>query len=528
MNLSVSIRSALSVAVLGCLALAISPFAQGQATDFGSLTLGGVATPVAVPVTLQTSATLGSVSVVTQGISGLDFKPGVVGTCVVGTSYASGASCTVNVKFKPLIPGMRYGAVVLLDGAGNVIGTSFLQGKGIGRMTAFLPGTESTVSASVDGPGTVSLDGNGNVYIADCDNNRVVKETLSAGTYTESVVPTGTLKVPYAVAVDGAGNLFIVDSENNRVLKETLSAGNYAESVVPGSALNYPTDVAVDANGKVYIADLYNHRVLVETMTSGGNVETVLPFSNLNQPSAVAVDTNGIVYIADSGNNQVLVATPASGSYTISTLATSALNYPGAVRVDGGGNIYIADTFNQRVLKETSQGGGIYTESVMATSALSFPYGLAIDGNSNLYISDTFHDRVIKEDFSIPPSLGYASTTVFATSVDSPQAVTVTNAGNSTLTFTGLSFPADFPEGSSAKECTATKTLASNASCKLTINFTPVTQLNGVTSAPLSESVILTTNTLNNPGTAQSIITSGTETLTSQSTQLVNKKSRTR
>jgi hypothetical protein len=62
----------------------------------------------------------------------------------------------VNVKFKPGFPGFRYGAVVLVDGAGNVIGTTFLQGKGIGHMIAFLPGTESTVSVNLDGPGTVA------------------------------------------------------------------------------------------------------------------------------------------------------------------------------------------------------------------------------------------------------------------------------------------------------------------------------------------------------------------------------------
>jgi hypothetical protein len=40
-----------------------------------------------------------------------------------------------------------------------------------------------------------------------------------------------------------------------------------------------------------------------------------------------------------------------------------------------------------------------------------------------------------------------------------------------------------------------------------------VTSLNGATSALLSESVVVTSNTLNNPRTLQSIITSGTETL---------------
>ena len=56
------------------------------------------------------------------------------------------------------------------------------------------------------------------------------------------------------MAVDGSGNVYIADSGNNRVLKETLSGGSYTESTV-GSGLNRPIQLAVDGAGNVYIAD---------------------------------------------------------------------------------------------------------------------------------------------------------------------------------------------------------------------------------------------------------------------------------
>jgi hypothetical protein len=37
------------------------------------------------------------------------------------------------------------------------------------------------------------MDGNGNVYIADFSNNRVLKETLGPAGYTQSVVASATL-----------------------------------------------------------------------------------------------------------------------------------------------------------------------------------------------------------------------------------------------------------------------------------------------------------------------------------------------
>jgi DNA-binding beta-propeller fold protein YncE len=73
-------------------------------------------------------------------------------------------------------------------------------------------------------PMGVAVDLQGNVYVADCKNNRVLKAAPSAdGGYTQSIVPTTQLSLPEGVAVDQAGNLYIADTHNERVLKETPS-----------------------------------------------------------------------------------------------------------------------------------------------------------------------------------------------------------------------------------------------------------------------------------------------------------------
>ncbi len=48
----------------------------------------------------------------------------------------------------------------------------------------------------------------------------------------QSIVPTSNLNQPIGVAIDGGGNIYITDSWNGRVLKETLSGGSYTESTV--------------------------------------------------------------------------------------------------------------------------------------------------------------------------------------------------------------------------------------------------------------------------------------------------------
>ena len=456
-------------------------------TSFGTVNIGSTGSPVTVTLNFNTAATLGSVSVLTQGASGLDFAGVSGGTCAVGTSYAAAASCTVSVTFAPTLAGSRNGAVVLADSSRNVLATAYLQGTGNGPQVEFLPGAESAIPNSVlNGPGGVAVDGNGNVYIADTGNNRVLKEVLSAGNYTESTVSTSALSLPLGIAVDGAGNLYIADSGNNRVLVERPSAGSYVESVVPASTLSSPSGVAVDGSGNVYIADSGNNRVLREIPVAGTYIESLVPTSALSVPLGVAVDGSGNLYIVDSYNNRVLLETLTSGTYTESAVTTSSLNYPSAVAVDDGGNVYVADTYNNRVLKEAVLAGS-YTESTVSTSALNGPSAIAVAGNANVYIADASNNRALKEDLADPPSLNFASTAPGATSSDSPQAVTLENTGNATLTFpvpgsgSNPNIAANFTLNSSgASACpvvsagaSAAATLVAGQSCLLPIAFAP-------------------------------------------------------
>ena len=109
-----------------------------------------------------------------------------------GTAYAAGATCMVGVRFAPRAAGTRYGAVVLTDSSSNVIATDLLEGVGTGPQAMFLPRRESKVAASgLNQPANLVVDGSGSLYFVDAGNGRVVKETNSAGGYTESTAFSG-------------------------------------------------------------------------------------------------------------------------------------------------------------------------------------------------------------------------------------------------------------------------------------------------------------------------------------------------
>ena len=497
--------------------------------NLGTTKIGTPSPVQALTVIFAAPSKLGSISVTTQGISGLDFANAGTGTCKANTTYGAGQSCTVNVTFKPRFAGARYGAVAMQDASGNVIGTAYLQGTGTGPQVNFLPGAESTI-ASNDAASfyAMALDGSGNVYIADNATgvNVVWKETPSASGYTQSMVPTSSLNNPTGVAVDGAGNVYIADLGNNRVLKETPFAGGYTESVVADIANNSilsPITLAVDGNGAVYFFATstldYQGHLYLETPSAGGYIQSTVPYSGLGMPDGVAVDGSGNVLILDMGNVQVIKETPSASGYIQSIVPTPGLIQPYGIAVDGMGNIYITDCCEGPVLKETPTAGG-YVQSTVSTSLLNEPLAIAADASGNVYIADTGNYRILKEDLADAPSLSFASTPIGSTSADSPQTVTVLNAGNAALTLmppppgagpvisSGFvlnnGVPAACPVSSSAS-----KTLAAGASCQLSVSFVP----NAVRA--FSGSLLLTDNNLypaNPPFAAQRIALSGTGT----------------
>lgn len=500
-------------------------FTPATGVNFGSVNLQNTSAAVPLSFTFDTAGKLGSTAVLTQGITGLDFANAGTGTCTTNGSahiYNPGETCTVDVTFSPKYPGTRYGAAVLKDSTGNAIATGYVYGTGIAPQVAFLPGALTTIaSTGLNHPGGVTVDASGNVFVTDILNNRVLKETPSGASYTESVLFSVGLNSPFGITVDGAGNIYIVDALNRRVLKETVAATGYTESVLVSTNLHSPTGVAVDGSGNVYYADTPSNsgslgvqRVVKKTLSGGVYTDsTVVDVTNgLDNPIGVAVDGAGNVYIADTDIGKVWKETLSAGIYSQTTIGTG-LNHPNGVAVDGKGNVYIADRGNLRLLKETPS-GSTYAETTLATFLT--PWGLAVDAIGNVYAADYDRSLVLKLNLADPPVLNFADTNVGSTSSDSPQVVTLQNIGNANLTFpipsAGLSpsISTGFTLGGTGTcpQLTTSSpgpgTLAPNGTCTLPISFVPT--------APGANhgSLVLTDSALNTvPATTQTVLLNG-------------------
>ena len=106
--------------------------------------------------------------------------------------------------------------------------------------------------------------------------------------------------------VDSDGNLWVVDRGNNRVLKLTrdgeVLARWGAEGFGPGE-FSVPTSIAIDGEGNFYVAEVDGSRVQI--FSSAGEYLSDLAPGLLSGPHGLAFDSEGNLYVGDTRNNYV-------------------------------------------------------------------------------------------------------------------------------------------------------------------------------------------------------------------------------
>jgi sugar lactone lactonase YvrE len=285
------------------------------------------------------------------------------------------------------------------------------------------PGGVQATTVPLLTPEQLVFDAAGNLYIADSGDDLIREISVTgvistaAGSGQEGFSGDGgpasgaQLDGPSGVAVDANGDLYIADTNNNRIrevsggtistIAGTGVAGFGGDSGTATAAqLDMPTALAIDAQGNLYIADTGNQRIrkiagTTITTVAGNGIEgfagdgAAAIAARLDEPGGVAVDAAGNLYIGDTNNQRVRMVSAATGS--IATVAgsgmksysgdgpalTTALASPSGVAVDSAGNVYFADADNDRI-REIS-GGNITTVAGIDVQGYSGDTGSAAD-----------------------------------------------------------------------------------------------------------------------------------------------------
>ncbi len=334
-------------------------------------------------------------------------------------------------------------AKTIVTVAGALDGTSGYTGDGGPALGALLSGLTA-----------VAVDGSGNIYLADNNNNvvrridgasKTIDTYAGGGTLVDGAdddVPARSVAFTYlgGLAFDGNGNLLVAQTDRIRRIDKTTGKITTAGR---GSHISY--GLAVASDGSIF-ADTDEGTVL---RFSGGSLDGVAVAGGgsylgdgllataavLRNPTGLAVTSNGTLYIADSVNTVVRRVDP-SGVITTYAGITGQFYQDGGdgepatkvaiggvadVALDSAENLYIADPHNNRIKKvdanthliTTVAGGGDppggNNEGLPAKQAiLQNIRGVSVDRAGNLFIAA--QDRIWRVDAATQTIRSFAGT----------------------------------------------------------------------------------------------------------------------
>lgn len=220
-------------------------------------------------------------------------------------------------------------------------------------------------AASLNGPGGMAFDSEGNLYVADYGNGRVLRwnnpTTIGSGAPADVVIgqadfmssaspgagPHSLFSGPWVLAIDGSDNLYVGDYVLNRILRfadaSTLSGNSISASAVfgqpdlsgfspgldPGAGPTLTSGIFrdiwglfLDPAGRLWVGDSLNHRVLrfdnAATKASAAMPDAVLgqpdfatsnperTASGLDTPYHMVMDGAGTLWVSDFNNSRVV------------------------------------------------------------------------------------------------------------------------------------------------------------------------------------------------------------------------------
>lgn len=366
-----------------------------------------------------------------------------------------------------------------------------------------LGGVPAANTLALSNAADVAIAPSGRIYISDPENNRVLSWPLASSyssgqaadrvfgqpTFASNLPNNGGVgpsgfSLPQGLCVDSNGNLWVTDAFNHRVLKfnnpdtdatptaadlvigqvdlnsnqENLGQGGSGPDVALPDSLQFPGRIVV-LGVDVWVADSGNSRVLhysnvvankpsadrvfgqygnffKRAKNNDGNGQNgfVPSADNLLNPIGIAVDTGGALYVCDWGNHRILrYDNPVLGDMTADDVIGQpdfehrdidsggpalGLTLPIDLFFDSAGGLFVADSGNNRILLYSSprtnvvadrvigQPGGLSNdapnhglgETATDAEGLFGPTGVALDSARNLHVVDTNNHRAVRYD----------------------------------------------------------------------------------------------------------------------------------
>ncbi|MGQ9572852.1 MAG: flippase activity-associated protein Agl23 [Dehalococcoidia bacterium] len=162
------------------------------------------------------------------------------------------------------------------------------------------------------GPRDVAIDPEGNVWLTDTGNGRILKfasDGTFLGSFRQPATETRQFREPVGIEIAANGDVFVADAWNSRILHLDSQFNVLAQFPVPGwVADDHSTKpyLVLAPDGSIIASETSRHR-LVRIGTDGAilSIFEGVGETALVSPTGLALDDRGFLYVSSSGTNQI-------------------------------------------------------------------------------------------------------------------------------------------------------------------------------------------------------------------------------
>ncbi len=258
-------------------------------------------------------------------------------------------------------------------------------------------------------PGGVAVNTNGEIFVSDKLNSRVMKFDSTGKFLLQFGSPgsgNGQFSTNLGIATSSNGTVWVADWANRRVQQFT-AAGVFIRKIDLGSSSS-PYAVATGPNETLWIVDQtakkvwkYKEDGTLLGFAKGSQSAPGGEATDLLNPVGAAVDALGNVWVADQGNEKIRQFSAAGkfvSEFGTPGTASGQLFHPRGIAITASGNIAVTDEAN-RVQEFESSGafaGRQFGTNGSATGQLFEPQGLAVGPGNQIYVGDAGNKRIAR------------------------------------------------------------------------------------------------------------------------------------
>jgi hypothetical protein len=524
--------------------------ASPTSLSFSSQSVNTASAAKTITLTNTGSGDLNVTTVSLLGADASDFAQ--TNTC--GSTLAPGATCAVNVTFKPTAGGTRTASVSIADTATGSPQTVTLTGTGAAAAASVSPTSVAYGNQSVSvnsGAKSVTLSNTGNAplnvgsisfsganagdfaQINTCGNSVAASSSCAIKvTFKPSVkgTRTATLMIsdsastdPETVTLSGMGTAAAINVSSSSIVfgNQSLEKPSTAQSVTisnPGNAALTISGISITGSNS---GDFDQTNNCGSSVGAGSGCVVNVMFT----PSASGT-RSAVVSIADSVSPQTvnLTGTGAAAGISVSpssiAFGSQSLNHTAAaahsITLSNSGNAALTISgisitgSNAGDFDETNTCGSSVAAGGSCTISVNFTPSASGTRSAAIAIADSVSPQTVSltgtgaaAGISVAPSsLSFGSQAIGSASA--AQAVTLRNTGNAALTVSGITI-----SGTSVNDFAQTNncgsSVAAGASCTINVTFTPTASGSRSASISIADSVSPQSVSLTGTGAAAGI-----------------------